>query len=217
MKIIQQRLRMVDPCVIVHSPDRPNIWYSVVKAHADPMVLFKWLLEELRCKRVSLRRVMVFCRSISSCTKLYKFFAVCLKEESYNPVVSVPSTQNRLFAMYHARVDNSDKHAILQSLTTPSGSCCVIFCTIAFGMGVDIPDISTVIHYGPFSDIEDSLQESGRAGHNGLAILYVYPACTVGHISPAMKHYCQQSKQCRRKILLGYFGFTGFQESSQVL
>ena len=51
------------------------------------------------------------------------------------------------------------------------------FSTIAFGMGVDIPDVRTIIHYGPCSDIESYFQESGLAGRDGkesIALLYVY-------------------------------------------
>ena len=191
--------------MITRSPDRSNIRYSVVKACTDLTVSFKWLQEELRCKRVHLPRVMVFWHSISSCTTLYKFFATSLKGESYNLIGSAPTTENRLFAMYHARIDENAKRAILKSLTTSGGSCRVVFCTTAFGMGVDIHDISMVIHYGPSSDIEDYLQESGRAGRDGRdshAVLYVYPACTIGHVSPAMKEYCQQTTQCRRNIYL---------------
>ena len=66
---------------------------------------------------------------------------------------------------------------ILQSMTNPDGKCRVLFATIAFGMGVNIPNIRTVIHFGPSADIDDYFQESGRCGREGTkaeAILFLY-------------------------------------------
>ena len=67
---------------------------------------------------------------------------------------SQPSCHNRLFAMFHARVDE-DKESIISYFSSPFGICHVIFFTIAFGVGMDVPDIQTVVHYGPSSGIED--------------------------------------------------------------
>lgn len=97
--------------------------------------------------------LIVFCRSISTCTNLYKLFICVLKEESYHPLGSPPTTENRIFAMFHARIDEDDKKTILKSLVQSDGICRVVFCTIAFGMGVDVPNVRTVIHYGPSTDI----------------------------------------------------------------
>ena len=56
---------------------------------------------------------------------------------------------NRLFAMYHAKIDDSDKDSIMSSLGDTNGKCRVVFCTVAFGMGVNISNIRYIIHYGP--------------------------------------------------------------------
>lgn len=83
--------------------------------------------------------------------------------------------------------------------------------------GVDIPDIRTVIHYGPSSDVNDYLQEAGRAGREGVAnntIFCFYPGCTLGHVSPAMKRYAMNDDSCRHSVLLQSFG--GSHDTSQL-
>lgn len=83
----------------------------------------------------------------------------------------------------------------------PTGACRVLLCTIAFGMGVDIQD-------GPSSDVDDYLQEAGRAGRDGFssnAVLYCYPGCTLGLVSPAMTKYTVSDQTCRRSLLLQSF------------
>ena len=78
-----------------------------------------------------------------------------------NHMVAHPSS---VVATYHARVADDNKGLITESLMTPTGSCHVLFSTTAFGMGVDVPNIRTVIHFGPSSDVDDYFQETGRAG-----------------------------------------------------
>ena len=111
--------------------------------------------------------------------------------------------------MFHARIDDEDKQTILKSLLMPDGTCRVVFCTIAFGMGVDVPNIRTVIHYGPSMDVDDYFQESGRAGRDGKAseaVIFHYPGCLLGHVSKKMKEYCKLSNdRCRRSELLSHF------------
>ena len=75
-------------------------------------------------------------------------------------------------------------------------------------MGIDVPNVRTIIHFGPSSDVDDYFQECGRAGHDGLessAILYYYPGSLIGHVSSSMKEYCKLEGSCRRKELLKNF------------
>ena len=138
-------------------------------------------------------KVIVFCRSIASCVKLYKYLLTQLREDSYEPKGTAQSIKCRLFAMFHSRLDDEVKEKVLHSFKLVHGTCRVNFSTIAFGLGVDISDIRTIIHYGPPADIEDYLQESGRVGRDGIpskAILYLYPGCLLGHVNKSMKSYC---------------------------
>ena len=82
-------------------------------------------------------------------------------------------------------------------------------CTTVFGMGVDVPNVHTVIHYSPPTDVDDYFQESGRAGRDGKsseAVIFQYTGCLLGHVTNKLKGYCKLSTdEYRRAELLRYF------------
>ena len=111
--------------------------------------------------------------------------------------------EHRLIDMFSACTHPSAKNGILKSLPDCNNTLRVVVATIAFGMGLDCPNIRRVIHWGPSSDIELYLQETGRAGRDGqaaLATLY-YTNMDVGQTDDAsMKEYCKNKDTCRREL-----------------
>lgn len=118
----------------------------------------------------------------------------------------------RLVDMFTACTHPAVKDVILHSFTQRSSILRVIVATIAFGMGLDCPNVKRVIHWGPSSDVELYLQETGRAGRDGMpsvAVLY-YNNTDLGQIEDeAIKEYCRNNDTCRRKILLDNFESVG--------
>jgi len=124
---------------------------------------------------------------------------------------------------YHAGLDSklrSERQDLFLNEDTQ-----VIVATIAFGMGIDKPDIRFVIHYNIPKSIENYYQETGRAGRDGLegkCILY-YSHKDVNKLEHFMKDKPLSEREvgaqlinetvgyaetgvCRRKVLMSYFG-----------
>jgi ATP-dependent DNA helicase RecQ len=202
-KQIRENLQMNDVTRIVSPPDRPNIRYSVVKMKTDDVDQnFSWLIQELLKQGYSSRRVIIFCKSHASCRNLYRKFHIALKLCNYS------SYKDRQFAMFHAGTDDEIKSFIIDSFSKENGMVRVLFATTAFGMGVDCKGLDLVVHYGPPSNVDDYVQESGRAGRDNSkshAVLVSYPKCTSGKVSKTMKDYIKNNTICRRQMLLQCF------------
>ena len=72
--------------------------------------------------------------------------------------------------MYISCTDSNVKECIIAAFTKQS-TLCIVIATVAFGMGIDCPDIRLVIYLGSPNDMEAYVQETGRAGHDGLPAL----------------------------------------------
>ncbi|MFD0212547.1 DNA helicase RecQ [Streptomyces hirsutus] len=201
---ITERLAMPDARHFVASFDRPNIQYRIVPK-ADPK---KQLLSFLREEHAGDAGI-VYCLSRNSVEKTAEFL-------SRNGVEAVP---------YHAGLDAGTRAAHQSRFLREDGL--VVVATIAFGMGIDKPDVRFVAHLDLPKSVEGYYQETGRAGRDGLpsTAWMAYGLNDViqqrkliqsgegdeafrrraGQHLDAMLALCE-TVRCRRGQLLAYFG-----------
>ena len=103
------------------------------------------------------------------------------------------------------------KETIIQSFCDPKGKLRVVIATIAFGMGLDCPDVRQTILWGAPSDVEAMIQQTGRAGRDGYLSCALLMHCKGDRqlVSKSMLEFCQKSDKCRREML--FYGFDNFQ------
>ena len=154
----------------------------------------------------------MFCRTYDSCADIYLYIRSRLAKEFTEPVGAPDLARFRLVDMFTAYTERDVKKQIINELSTPNSQLRVVVATVAFGMGLDCPNVRKVIHWGPSGDIELYLQETGRAGRDllpAMAVLYVGgKGAVVRELDDSMKEYCANKEICRRQILLKHFDST---------
>ena len=195
---------MVRPFIISQSPDRPNISYGV-ETPRKMEDTFTALAEELKRRRKTADRTIIFCRTHEDCAHIYIYLKRYLGKESIDPIGAPDLARFRLFDMFSSCTQKTIKETILAGFCNPNGKLRVVVATVAFGMGIDCLNVRRILHWGSSPDIELYLQETGRAGrdgHQSKAILYSIPSAANQFVEEDMKEYC---KTCRRLMLLKDF------------
>lgn len=176
--------------VIKLCPDNPNCKFIVQKAMGDIAQQFTSLAVELKEKKYTFPRTIVYCMSITSCGEIYSLFYEELEGEA-----------ERMYAMYHSRTPNEIQEKVLSSLGKIDGLVRIVFATNALGMGISLPDMRRVIHYGIPRDAEDYLQEVGQGGRDKQKFnaFMFYQPYHVAKCDEAMKTYVRNpTNKCRR-------------------
>jgi ATP-dependent DNA helicase RecQ len=94
----------------------------------------------------------------------YLFIKNRLGEEFTDPIGAPDRARFRMIDMYTACTHPAVKEQVVDEICDALSKLRVVIATIAFGMGLDCPDVRRGIHWGPSEDIEMHLRKTGRAG-----------------------------------------------------
>jgi len=198
---IVKQLKLREPRCYVASFDRPNLTYRVVPKTAP----YEQLLAFIRSRPDN--SGIVYCASRKSTESL-------ARNLSEDGISAKP---------YHAGLTSSERTKHQEAFLRDDVR--VVTATIAFGMGINKPNVRFVVHYDLPKNLESYYQETGRAGRDGLPseCVLLFSASDVAkqihfidekseseaRIARAqlqqMVHYAE-TRECRRMTLLRYFG-----------
>ena len=193
---------------VVHiriNPNRPNIYLYKLHVTSD-LSCFKWLLVVLTEQHQDAPKTIIYCRRQKDSSIIFRHFIFELGDSAYLPNMDKRS-DHCLLGMYHANTLNKHKKRLMTELLKVNGVCRVVIATTALGMGINIPNVRYVIHYGPPREVDDFMQETGRGGKDGkeaTSLLY-YNGTQLHKCEKSMKVYAKSTGVCLRQIILNQF------------
>ena len=195
-------LGMHDPFIIAVSSCKANIMYAVERYESLDQAMAPFVAR-LRDERTKMPRTFIYCRSYSDCADLYLYFRQHLGLLFTQPPGAPDISKFRMVDMFTSITDTDVKESILASVQIVDSHLRIVISTVAFGMGVDCPDVRQVVHFGLPTDTESYIQETGRGGRDGSAslALLLYKSNKGRKIDKQFKEYLDNHTECRRDTL----------------
>nr|WP_244968511.1 ATP-dependent DNA helicase RecQ [Rosenbergiella australiborealis] len=199
---ILQRLQLKNPFIQISSFDRPNIRYTLVDKYKPTDQLLTYLRDQRgKCG-------IIYCNS---------------RAKVEDTTARLQSRGWRVGA-YHAGLDADERARVQEAFQRDDLH--IVVATVAFGMGINKPNVRFVFHMDIPRNIESYYQETGRAGRDGLPAeaMMLYDPADMGWLrrcldekSPGVSQDIERHKlnamgafaeaqTCRRLVLLNYFG-----------
>jgi len=199
---VRERLHLTDAPIFIAGFDRPNIRYTVAEKREAPKQLEQFLAQHPGDSGI----------------------VYALSRKRVEEVAKRLKKAGIAAAAYHAGLPAAERTRVQDAFLRDEIR--VVVATVAFGMGIDKPDVRFVVHYDMPKNIEGYYQETGRAGRDGLP---AEALCLFGlqdvvtarmliengdnaeqvrielHKLNAMISFAEATS-CRRRVLLGYFG-----------
>jgi len=187
----------------VSTVNRPNLFYKVSEKSPVGKVVIDEITKFISESYPNNESGIIYCFSRKECEQVAKE----LRERGISA------------DYYHADMDIVNREKI--HMRWSKGKSQVIVGTVAFGMGINKPDVRFVIHHSLSKSMETYYQESGRAGRDGLpseCILYYRPGdvprqssmvfyenCGLQNLYDIVR-YCQSKRSCRHGAFFRHFG-----------